>query len=440
MKNTTSNSINEQLSSVLPGAMHYNFAFPWDGPGIHFVKGHGQFVFDADGNRYVDFFSKFGASFLGHRNERYTHYLAEKIKTSLTAVDHFGAYEHEIAKKILAAVPQAQQVRFSLSGTEAVQNALRAARAYTGKDKVVRFTGHYHGSADAILGGTANEPDYNPVELEGDPRGTKGRASHSFDATLLLPWNDWDTCASVLDARDDIAAFIMEPININGGGIDPDKEFLKKLKQASYEKDFLIIFDEIITGFRTQYGSAQERTGIEPDIWVFGKAISGGSVPVSCFMASNRIMSQYAVKQTTHGGTFNGYPLGLFAIDVTLDILSEPGVYEQLRQATRTLQEVLLEAATSHGVPLSIQGDLLAMNLHASPRPIRSLTGWTAEMKQKEAIIRDVFMRHGVIIAPPSRIYPTIALDNEVIAFVKTRSDQIFREIRSEYDEAGYGK
>lgn len=440
MKNTTNNKINEQLSLGLPGAMHYNFAHPWDGPGIHLVGGQGHFVVDADNNEYLDFFSKFGALFLGHTNERYINYLADKIKTSLTAVDHFGENEDRIIKKILSAVPGAEQVRFTLSGTEAVQNAFRAARAFTGKDKIVRFDGNYHGSSDTILGGVSTPLNYTPKEQKGDPRGTRGRASHSFDATLLLPWNDWGACEKILDERDDIAAFIIEPICINGGGLIPDEIFLNKLKVASKEKGFLIIFDEVITGFRINYGSVQDQVGIRPDIWIFGKAIGGGSLPVSCFMASDEIMGQFAMKRTTHGGTFNGYPLGLYAVDITLDILAEPKVYVNTREKAKKLQELILGAAIAESVELTIQGDLLAMNLHASALPIYSPSDWTSEIKQKELIIRQSFMRHGIIIAPPCRIYPTIALNDKVLGIVENKINVIFKDVRADYKRAGYEK
>lgn len=440
MKSIKNNKINSQLSLGLPGAMHYNFAYPWDEPGIHLVGGQGHSVIDADNNEYLDFFSKFGALFLGHANERYVSYLADKIKTSLTAVDHFGENEDRIIKKILSAVPGAEQVRFTLSGTEAVQNAFRAARAFTGKDKIVRFDGNYHGSSDTTLGGVSTSLTYMPEEQEGDPRGTRGRASHSFDATLLLPWNDWGICKKILNERDDIAAFIIEPICINGGGLVPSKAFLNKLKVASKEKGFLIIFDEVITGFRINYGSVQDRVGIRPDMWIFGKAIGGGSLPVSCFMANNEIMNQFAMKQTTHGGTFNGYPLGLYAVDITLDILAEPQVYVNTRKKAKKLQELILEAAALEGVELTIQGDLLAMNLHASALPICNPSDWTSEIKQKEFVIRRSFMRHGIIIAPPCRIYPTIALSDKVLEIVKHKINAIFKDVRAGYIKAGYEK
>ncbi len=188
---TDSYNINRELENFLPGALQYNFNFPWETEPIHFKDGKGHFLKDVDGNTYLDFFSKFGASILGHKNTIYADSLSTEIQNKLSTVDHVGEDEVVIIKKFLSFIPGGEQVRFSLSGTEAVQNALRLSRAFTGRNKIIRFTGHYHGSMDNMLGGFSKDGGwYVPQEMQNDQRGTKGRAEHAFSDSLLLPWND----------------------------------------------------------------------------------------------------------------------------------------------------------------------------------------------------------------------------------------------------------
>lgn len=434
-----SDRINDELENFLPSALHYNFHFPWEIAPIHFKDGEGHYLIDVDGNKYLDFFSKYGASILGHKNVTYINALSDAIKNEVTAADNVG--NEVIIKEFLSYIPGAEQVRFSLSGTEAVQNALRLARAFTGKNKIIRFLGHYHGSADNTLGGhSIKENWYVPEELRDDVRGTAGRALHAFSDSLLLPWNNIETLKEVISHYENqIAAIIMEPIAINGGGVMPDKDYLKELKKIAKKEGILIIFDEIITGFRIQLGSVQSLLGTEPDIWVFGKAISGGSVPLSCVVSRKEIMDLYTSKRVTHGGTFNGYPLGLYALGATLNILKDdPEMYQRTYRRSEEIKILIEAAARKHKIPIVVQGHSMAMCLHATDVPLISIEQWSLGMKNREDIIRESFLAEKIILAPPCRIYPTIVMDEKVVSFVGERIDKIFNRIKESYCKLGY--
>jgi glutamate-1-semialdehyde 2,1-aminomutase len=240
--------------------------------------------------------------------------------------------------------------------------------------------------------------------------------------------------------KDDVAAIIMEPVCINGGGLTASKEYFTQLRKLADEHGALVIFDEVITGFRFNYGSAQEITGIRPDIWIFGKAVAGGSLPVSCVMASAAVMQVLTDKKATHGGTFNGYNLGLYAIDAALDILEGAQVYPHAAAQSDRLRAAILKAAASHNVNLVIQGHAMAMCLHACGQTITDGSQWTAEMKTKEAIIREAFAQAHILLAPPCRVYPNVVLDEATIHRCIVQLDSVFTEVREAYDAAGYEK
>lgn len=442
MSTSQTDKLNDQLGKHLPGSIHYNFAFPWDRPSLHFVAGDGHRLTDADGNTYWDFFSKFGAAIFGHGHQAYLTHITEALLDNVTAVDHFGPREVDIVERLVRAVPGAEQVRFSLSGTEAVLNALRVARAYTSKQKVIRFVGHYHGNADPLLGGGMQGGDdpYEIVEVSGDPRGTSGRAPQTFKGSLLLPWNDQEALRTTMERyKDDVAAIIMEPLCINGGGIAASKEYLIFLRDIANKHRTLVIFDEVITGFRLGFGSAQHIIGIRPDIWVFGKAMAGGTIPVACIMSSTQIMQVLTEKKATHGGTFNGYPAGLYAVEATLNILErDAALYEKAIAHSNNLREAILRAAAVYEVDLAVQGHSMALCLHACSKPLTSINQWSQELKAKEAIIREAFKQCNILLAPPCRLYPSLSLNDGTVQACTEKLDTVFGLVRKEYDAHGF--
>ncbi|UOK62276.1 aminotransferase class III-fold pyridoxal phosphate-dependent enzyme [Paenibacillus sp. OVF10] len=282
---------NQRVKQWLPGGVHYNFHLPWEETPLHFKHASRSRVTDMNGNEYLDLYARFGALIVGHGNEEYNECLKDTIDRVLS-VSHCDL-DAEALELIHQYVPSAEMIRFGLSGTEIVQNALRLARAWTGKNRFVRFEGHYHGNADNIMGGkTARTGMPVPSDYPGDMKGTKGRARDAMESqSYLLPWNDAARLEELFRQHgDDIAAVIMEPVCVNGGGVMPAPGYLQKVRQLCDQYQVVLIFDEIITGFRMGLGGAQQLFGVTPDLTTLGKAIAGGGVPVSALVGRADIM------------------------------------------------------------------------------------------------------------------------------------------------------
>lgn len=434
----SSSQLNKELSDILPGSVHYNFNFPWDISWHHFNDWHGQFLTDIAGIKYMDFFSRFGANILWHKNIEYINPICSFFQENVSAVDHFGQIEIDTLNQLKTTVPiEDAQIRFSTSWTEAVLNTLRLARAYSRKQIIIRFHWHYHGNSDTILGWISSMEDwFIPKIFEWDLRWTQWRSSDPFADTLILPWNDIEAIEFALSKYDwNIAAVIMEPIAINGWGIMADLEYFQAIKDLSIKKKFLIIFDEIITGFRVNYGSVYNQTGIVPDIHIFWKWLAGWSFPISCFIGSSKIMSLYAKRDVTHGWTFNGYPLWLVAIKSTLDILSKTNSYDNAKFFAEKLRLLIEKSAKKAWIDIVVQGPSMAMVIHAMPSILNDLNKWTRDIKQKEELIRYAFAKENIILAPPCRIYPTIMFNEDAYNFVEERMDKVMENLTTFYNE-----
>ena len=422
-----------ELKKTLPRGTHYNFNFPWEGDPILFSRGKGTRLWDVDGNEYLDFYSRFGADILGHNNEEYIFALEKAVRTLIT-VDHteLNIIVCDLLKKH---IPNAEMVRFGLSGTEIVQNAIRLARAYTGKNKFLRFEGHFHGSMDNILGGKVSDYAHPvPKECPGDERGTRGRAKDTLESqSYMIPWNDEDILEqTIIKYGDDIAAMIMEPICVNGGGIMPKAGYLKKVRKLCDEHNIVLIFDEIITGFRFGLGGVQKKLGVIPDLATFGKAITGGAVPVSVLTGKREIMKLYEEKKVTHAGTFNGYPLGLEAIRASIHILSKDNgaSYKKMDAYARQMQDILKREAVKNGISLVTQLSGAAFYYHCTDTELESVSDWSTEIKTKDSIVRDALLRHGIIISPVSRFYLNVSMTDADMDFFTERVSYAMQEVK----------
>jgi len=239
----------EMLKGSLSGGVHYNFRTHGKEHLSFIEKAHQSRVWDIEGNEYLDLYAKFGAMVVGHGNPDYNDFLKAQID-KVVSINH-SDLDLEACELIKERFPSMELMRFCLSGTEAVQNAIRLARAYTKKDLFLRIEAHYHGNSDNIMGGKLNGTgDPYPIEFKGDPRGTEGRLKGAFrDQSMMVKWNDMENTENVIQRyHDRIAAFILEPILINGGGIAPDIEYLRKVRQLCSQYNIVLIYDEIITG------------------------------------------------------------------------------------------------------------------------------------------------------------------------------------------------
>ena len=327
------------------------------------VKAKGSKLYDADGNEYIDYVCSWGALVLGHAHPQ----VVEAIKRAAEHGTSFGApteLETTLARMISEAMPSIEMLRFVNSGTEATMSALRLARAFTRRDKIIKFAGGYHGHGDGLLvkGGsglaTLGIPDSAGVPL-----------SYAQN-TLVAPYNNVEAVRQVFELYPrQIAAVIVEPVAANMGVVLPRPGFLKGLRQLTQEFGALLIFDEVITGFRVAYGGAQTIYKVTPDLTCLGKIIGGG-LPVGAYGGRREIMQMVApLGPVYQAGTLSGNPLAMTAGIETLKLLQPPGVYKQLEAKSATLEEGISKAATKSGVSLYISriASLLTVFFTVSP-------------------------------------------------------------------------
>ena len=304
-------------------------------------------LFDADGNAYIDYVGSWGPMILGHRHPA----VIQAITDVLARGTSFGApteLELELALRVTQAVPSVEMVRMVNSGTEAAMSAIRLARGATGRNLVIKFDGCYHGHADTLL--VAAGSGVATLNIPGSPGVPEDVVRH----TLSLPYNDPERFRAVMAAKgDDVAAVIVEPVAGNMGMVPPAPGFLETLREETATHGSLLIFDEVMCGFRVAYGGAQELYGIRPDVSCFGKIIGGG-LPVGAYGGRADIMSQIApLGPVYQAGTLSGNPVAMAAGLATLEQLQQPGVYEALEARSRRLGDGLAEAARRHHLPVT---------------------------------------------------------------------------------------
>ena len=308
------------------------------------IRGNGSKLYDEDGNEYIDYVQSFGPLILGHRHPKVIAALQEclEIGTSFGAPT---ALETEMAKLVVDMVPSVEMVRMVNSGTEATMSALRVARGYTQRDKIVKFAGNYHGHADHQL----IKAGSGALTL-GVPT-SPGVPQSIAQNTITAPYNDLETLKEIFAAEgDSIAAVIMEPVAGNMGCVPPQPGFLEGVRKLTKEYGSLLIFDEVMTGFRVSLGGAQQYYNVDPDLTCLGKVIGGG-LPVGAYGGKREIMEQVApVGPVYQAGTLSGNPLAMTAGLATLKALKEPGVFEEIEQKAAKLCEGLKAAAEEEGI------------------------------------------------------------------------------------------
>jgi glutamate-1-semialdehyde 2,1-aminomutase len=347
MTRDRSNAAFERAKAVIPGGVNSPVrAFKGVGGSPVFVRDAAGCRFtDLDGNRYIDYVMSWGPLILGHAEPA----VLEAIATAAARGTSYGApteAESELAELVIAMVPSVEKVRFCSSGTEATMSALRVARGFTGRDKVVKFAGCYHGHADAFLISagsgalTMGTPD--------SPGITRGTASD----TIVLPYNDLDAVRAAFEAeKTTIACVIVEPYVGNMGLVLPQPGFLAGLRAVCSEYGALLIFDEVMTGFRVAPGGVQEREGVTPDMTTLGKVIGGG-LPVGAFGGRAEIMDKLSPLGAIYqAGTLSGNPLAMAAGAATLRTLRKPGVYERLDAAGARFTEGMDDVFERNGIP-----------------------------------------------------------------------------------------
>jgi glutamate-1-semialdehyde 2,1-aminomutase len=357
-------------------------------------RAKGAHIWDADGNELVDFVSSWGPMILGWGHPD----VVGRLRTQIDAGTSFGApteLEVQLARLICEAVPSVELVRMVNSGTEATMSAVRVARGFTGREKIVKFIGCYHGHSDAFLAAAGS--GVLTLSLPDSPGVTKGTTAD----TLLVEYNDVESMTRLFDERgEEIAALIVEPVAGNMGVVPPEPGFLEACRELCSRHGALLIFDEVITGFRVAWGGAQERFGVLPDLTTLGKIIGGG-LPVGAFGGRRDIMETVAPLGSTYqAGTLSGNPLAMAAGAATLRVLGEPGVYERLEMLGSTVASGLIDAASAAGRPFTLNRVGPMMTLFFCEGPVRSF----ADAKQADTELFSAYWRHmlesGIYLAP----------------------------------------
>jgi glutamate-1-semialdehyde 2,1-aminomutase len=380
--------LHETALGPLPGGVNSNVRL--SAPALFFERGAGAWLWDVDGNDYVDYLLGQGPSFLGHAHPAVNDAVARACRDGMV----FGAQntmEIEAADVILTALGWAEMVRFGMTGTECVQAALRLARAATSRAKFVRFEGHYHGWLDNML---LEMRDGKP-----EPASRGQLAGHLLDS-YVIPWNDVTALSDILSqSGEQIAAVIMEPVMLNAGAIEPEPGYLQSVRDLCDRHGVVLIFDEVITGFRIHRAGAAGRYGVRPDLATYGKALAGGW-PVAALAGRSDLMSQFSDGTVNHSGTFNGSVMAAAAVIATQRVLDADPPYERIGKYGSELMSALVNLAQSHGTPLRGQGLGPAFHLSFGPaEPVRDFRQLSRLDLAGYASFSRVLARHGIWVA-----------------------------------------
>jgi len=416
--------------TVLAGGVNSNIRLAEKPAPLVVVRGRGAEIEDLDGHTYIDYMLGMGPVILGHADPRVTDAVVAAVRDGLTFAGQHPL-EADVAERVSAAVPSVEMLRCTSSGSEAVHAALRIARAATGRWKVVRFDGHYHGWLDTIL--VADRPAEEGPAAPGLP-GSRGQAPGALDDVVVLPWNNPQAVdVAAHRYRGQIAAVILEPILCNTGVIPPKPGYLEAIRAWCDREAAVLVFDEVITGFRVALGGAQSVLGVRPDLTVFGKAVANG-FPLSAVGGRRDLMELLASGGVLHGGTYNGNPPAMAAARATLDALAAGGgaLYTTMTATGRALMDGLRRVGAEAGVPVLVQGPgpVFQMAITALPAvedPHTAKTVGAAEY----ALFAAAMLGRGVRVIPGGRWYLSAAHNDGHVARTLEAARGALAEVRA---------
>lgn len=395
------------------------------GEPIALVKGRGCRVWDADGNEYMDFLASWGPLILGHAHPKVVKAVEEEVRKGLS----FGLtnpHEVKLAQLVVEMVPSVEKVRFVNSGTEATMSAVRLARGYTGRKLIVKFEGCYHGHYDSLLVSAGSG-----VATFGIP-GTPGIPEEIAQLTLVVPFNDEGAVREVFSRYgEDIACVIVEPVAGNMGVVPPKEGFLQTLRELTLANRSLLIFDEVITGFRLAKGGAQELYGVEPDLTCLGKVLGGG-MPVGAYGGRKEIMSHVAPEGPVYqAGTLSGNPVAMVAGVETLKELRDKEPYDTLLRRTEKLSEGVSSLLTQKGIPHTVNRVGSMMTVFFTDTEVRDFQSAKSSDTDMFAKFFKSLLRNGVLI-PPSQFeawFVSVSHEEEHIDEALERIEKALKEL-----------
>jgi len=389
-------------------------------------KAKGSKIKDVDGNKYIDMVLSYGPMILGHRHKKVERAITKTLKKGYS----FGAStnaEIKLAKIVCEAFPGMDKVRFVNSGTEAVLSAIRLARAHTGYNKIIKFSGCYHGHMDAML--VAAGSGLATLSLPG----SKGVPDEAVKNTLIAEYNNLDSVRKHIEDNKDIAAVILEPVTGNMGVVEPSQEFIQGLRKITKERGILLICDEVMTGFRSKFGGAQDLLGIEADITCLGKVIGGG-FPVGAYGARNEIMENVApLGGMYQAGTLSGNPIAMAAGISTLLELKRQNPYKKFTKVAKKIEAILLTAAKKYGVEVTVNRFGSMLNPFFGKEEIKNFTDAQNCDTNKFAVFFWEMIKNGVFL-PPSQFeswFLCSALTDTDIANFEKAVDKAMEKVAS---------
>jgi glutamate-1-semialdehyde 2,1-aminomutase len=390
-------------------------------------RAEGCLIFDADGNRYIDYIGSWGPLILGHRHPA----VMDAIVSVLERGTSFGApidLEVQLAEKVVEAVPSVEMVRMVNSGTEATMSAVRLARGATRRDVVIKFDGCYHGHADTLL--VAAGSGVATLGIPGSPGVPDSIARH----TLSLPFNDTDSLKEVMEKQgDSVACIIVEPIAGNMGLVPPEKDFLETLRELTDRFGAILIFDEVMTGFRVAYGGAQSLYGVHPDLTCFGKIIGGG-LPVGAYGGKLDLMSKVAPQGSVYqAGTLSGNPVAMAAGIATLEQLQKGGFYEALDKKADRLLSGLEQAAKKAAIPVQAKRVGSMLGFFFNDKEVKNFDDAKTCNLDRFCAFYNGLRQRGVYVAPSQfeALFVSIAHDTEHIDMTIQAAEEVLGQLKT---------
>jgi glutamate-1-semialdehyde 2,1-aminomutase len=428
-----SEALFQRAQEIIPGGVNSPVrAFRAVGGTPLFIEqGQGSRVFDADNLQYIDCVGSWGPMILGHGHR----YVVEAVKRAATRGFSFGAPtvgEVELAEMIIAAMPSIEMLRLVNSGTEATMSALRLARGVTGRKKVLKFDGGYHGHVDSLLvkagsgGATFNVPD------------SAGVPEEVAKLTVSVAYNHLDAVTNAMDENgDDIAAIVVEPVAGNMGCIPPAEGFLQGLRQICDERGALLIFDEVMTGFRVAYGGAQTLYGIKPDITTLGKIIGGG-LPIGAYGGSRTLMEHVSpLGPVYQAGTLSGNPIAVAAGKSTLGVLKNSSIYRDLEERSAEFEHGVRRSAEKHSVPITFNRVGSMWTIFFTEGPVTDYESANRSNRDKFARFFHVMLAEGVYL-PPSQMeaafFSAAHAKKDILQLIE-RADRALKKVAWEFEK-----